>query len=196
MVTTSPTASPFSLVTTFKAALLVYLGNGVKEMKYKASYKGLLFPHFLRLYRGSKTISMKLINNNVFQELFTIFMTNHVFKRNSWNVTAFVISFYSLPGLKQHGCPLYLQKSCWTATSWGERQQQRTWLKPLFRCVTVEIFRFCMKIFFGVPFIIVSEVSLSSWTSVSWLFSWQTKVLFLLKRKRMLSLFCLYFVHF
>jgi hypothetical protein len=37
-----------------KAALLVYLGNGVEEMKYKASYKGLLFSHFLRLYKGSK----------------------------------------------------------------------------------------------------------------------------------------------
>jgi hypothetical protein len=44
----------FSLPSTFKAALLVYLGNGVKEMKYKASYKGLLFPQFLRLYKGSK----------------------------------------------------------------------------------------------------------------------------------------------
>jgi hypothetical protein len=58
----------------FKAALLVYLGNGVKEMKYKTSCKGLLFPHFLRLNRGSKKFSMKLINNNVFQVLFTIFM--------------------------------------------------------------------------------------------------------------------------
>jgi hypothetical protein len=64
----------------FTAAMLVYLGNGVKEMKYKASYKGLLFPHFLRLYKGSKN---------------TILMTNHVFKKNNafLNYQSFCSSF-------------------------------------------------------------------------------------------------------